>query len=130
MAILRKNRLFVWVIVVVGIALLGLFDPGNPLDGSWDTSAFDELVQVITDESAAFDGEVYLFDGDSHTHHVDQPLAEGSVWLDHYGVDGSADNLTRITVDGSTNNANWLQVTVNRPGAADVLSWQQVPYSD
>ena len=30
MAILRKNRLFVWVIVVVGIALLGLFDPGNP----------------------------------------------------------------------------------------------------
>jgi hypothetical protein len=27
---LRKNRMFVWVIVVVGIALLGLFDPGNP----------------------------------------------------------------------------------------------------
>jgi hypothetical protein len=30
MAMLRKNRMFVWVIVVVGIALLGLFDPGNP----------------------------------------------------------------------------------------------------
>ncbi len=107
-----------------------MFDPGNPLDGSWDTSAFNELVQVITEESAAFDGDVYLFDGDSHVYTEDHPLAEGSVWLDHYGVEGSADNLTRVTVDGSNNNTNWLKVTVNRPRASEALSWEQVPYAN
>ena len=45
-----------------------------------------------------------------------------------HGVQGSADNLTRITVDGEANNTNFLQVTVNRPGAQDVLSWERVPY--
>lgn len=107
-----------------------MFDPGNPRNGSWDTSAFDELVQVVTEESAAFEGQVYLFDGDSHAYTVDRPLAEGSVWLDHYGVQGAADNLTRITVDGSTNNTRWLRVTVNRPGAAEVLSWELLSYTD
>ena len=57
------------------------------------------------------------------------PLAAGSRWLDFYGVQGSADNLTRVTVDGSSNNTDFLEVTVNRPGAEHVLSWQRVPYT-
>ncbi|SDB93493.1 Calcineurin-like phosphoesterase [Raineyella antarctica] len=106
-----------------------MFDPDNPRDGFWDTSAFNELVQVLTDESSAFNGDVYLFDGDSHTYNVDKPLAAGSAWLGYYGVRGTADNLTRITVDGSSNNKDWLRVTVNRPGAAEALSWQRVAYT-
>lgn len=103
-----------------------MFDPSY--QPTWDVSAFQPLVQALVHEASTFDGEVYLFDGDSHRYNVDQPVAAGSEWLGVYGVDGSADNLTRITVDGEANNTNFLQVTLNRPGAQDVLSWERVAY--
>lgn len=103
-----------------------MFDP--TYQPTWDVSAFEPLVRALVHEASTYDGEVYLFDGDSHRYHVDRPVAAGSDWLSVYGVDGSADNLTRITVDGEANNTNFLQVTVNRPGAQDVLSWERVPY--
>ena len=111
---------------------VAIFLQADMFDPTWDptpadTSAFNELVQVLVDESNAFDGQTYLFDGDSHVYNVDQPLAAGSKWLAHYGVTGNSD-LTRVTVDGSSNNVDWLKVTINRPGAAQVLSWEQVPY--
>jgi hypothetical protein len=43
-------------------------------------------------------------------------------------VHGSADNLTRVTVDGSSNNVDYLRVTVGR-GHEPLLSWERVPYS-
>jgi len=92
-------------------------------------SAFNRLVAAIGAESRAFPGDVYLIDGDSHRYNVDQPLAAGSPWLAFYGVSGAADNLTRITVDGEALATNYLKVTVNRPGAADVLSWERVAYA-
>lgn len=103
-----------------------MFDPSY--QPTWDVSAFEPLVQVLVDEASMFEGEVYLFDGDSHVYHVDRPVAGGSRWLGVYGVRGQADNLTRITVDGEANNTNFLQVSVNRPGAPRVLSWARVPY--
>jgi hypothetical protein len=103
-----------------------MFDPN--FQPSFDVSAFVPLVQALVDESSTFDGEVYLFDGDTHVFNVDHPLAPGSRWLGIYGVEGSTDNLTRITVDGEANNTNFLEVTVNKPGAATVLSWNRVPF--
>ncbi len=104
-----------------------MFDP--TYTPAWsDISAFQGLVQTLVDESSAFDGEVYLVNGDSHVFNDDKPLAAGSDWLNTYGVTGSADNLTRLTVDGSSNNKDWLRVTINRPGAGQVLSWERVPY--
>jgi hypothetical protein len=103
-----------------------MFDPSY--QPTWDVSAFQPLVQALVDEASTFDGEVYLFDGDSHVYNVDRPLAAGSRWLEIHGVQGSADNLTRVTVDGEANNTNFLQVTLNRPGADHVLSWVRVPY--
>ena len=103
-----------------------MFDPSY--QPTWDVSAFKPLVQALVDEASGYDGEVYLFDGDSHVYNVDRPVAAGSRWLGIYGVQGSADNLTRITVDGEANNTNFLQVTVNRPGATHVLRWERVPY--
>ncbi len=94
-----------------------------------DISAFKPLVQTIVAEASTFPGQVYLFNGDSHTYETDRPLAAGSSWLATYGITGSAGNLTRVTVDGSSNNKDWLKVTVNPPGAQDVLSWQRVPYT-
>ncbi|MGY4643009.1 hypothetical protein [Cellulomonas sp. URHB0016] len=93
-----------------------------------DISAFQPLVQTLVDECSRFDGQVYLVNGDSHLYNADRPLATGSPWLRPYGVAGSADNLRRITVDGSSNNTDWLRVTINHPGAADVLSWERIPY--
>jgi hypothetical protein len=105
-----------------------MFDPTYSV--TWaDDSAFQPLVRELVAQSDAFDGEVYLFNGDSHVFNSDRPLASGSRWLDFYGVQGSADNLTRITVDGSSNNKDFLEVTVNRPGAEHVLSWERVPYA-
>lgn len=104
-----------------------MFDPTYNV--TWaDNSAFQGLVQTLIDESNAFDGDVYLFNGDSHVYNSDHPLAAGSKWLSFYGATGSAGKLQRITVDGSSNNKDWLSVTVNRPGAGETLSWERVPY--
>ena len=103
-----------------------MFDPSY--QPTWDVSAFRPLVQELVDEASSFEGEVFLFDGDSHVYNVDRPVAAGSRWLDVYDVTSKADNLTRITVDGEANNTNFLEVTVSRPGAQHVLSWQRVPY--
>ncbi|AMM33316.1 Putative transmembrane protein [Sinomonas atrocyanea] len=98
-----------------------------------DISAFTPLVQALVDEASAFDGEVYLFNGDSHVYNSDRPLAAGSAWLARYGVQGTADNLTRVTVDGSSNATDYLKVDVAADGAAGkgqpVLSWRRVPFT-
>ena len=105
-----------------------MFDPTYTPAPS-DISAFGPLVQAIVDETNAYSGDVYLFNGDSHLYNSDHPLAPGSPWLTRYGVQGSAAKLERITVDGSSNNVDWLRVTVNRPGASETLSWERVPYT-
>lgn len=43
-----------------------------------------------------------------------------------YGAEGAADNLTRITVDGSSNNTDWLKVQVHRSGP-EVMTWEAGP---
>ena len=93
-----------------------------------DYSAFRPLVRALVDAASSYDGHVYLFNGDSHRFRQDTPLAAGSRWLDFYGVDGAAGNLTRVTVDGSDlGEADWLKVTA-QPGSDD-LSVEQVPGS-
>ncbi|KQZ89621.1 hypothetical protein ASD62_10200 [Phycicoccus sp. Root563] len=105
-----------------------MFDPTYTPTPS-DISAFRPLVQALAEETNRFRGDVYLVNGDSHTYNSDRPLAPGSVWLERYGVERPAAGLERITVDGSDNNKDWLKVTVNRPGAAQTLSWTRVPYA-
>lgn len=108
-----------------------MFDPTFEPQPS-DISAFKPLVRAIIDEAATYDGDVYLFNGDSHIYNSDHPLAPGSPLLARYtalGVTGSAADVERVTVDGSDNNKDWLKVTINRPGAAQTLSWERVPYA-
>lgn len=104
-----------------------MFDPTVASPAIADYSAFRPLVRALVHQSRHFDGEVYLFNGDSHRFNVDRPLAHGSSWLDFYGVSQSADNLQRVTVDGSDlGEADWLKVTVQRQGQP-LLSFEQVP---
>ncbi|WP_144671572.1 metallophosphoesterase [Arthrobacter sp. U41] len=118
---------------VVLMTQADMFDPSllaaataNP-----DTmSGFREIVQAIIDETNSFDAPVYLINGDSHVFAENQPLAEGSPWLDIYGQP-AADDLERVTVDGSANATNYVRFTVtgNRADGADVLAWEKVPFS-
>lgn len=109
-----------------------MFDP-TYTPGPGDISAFAPIVQALVDEASAFDGEVYLFNGDSHVYNSDRPLAAGSPWLARYGVTGSAGNLARVTVDGSSNASDYLRVDVAPNGSAGTsapaLSWERVPFA-
>ena len=111
---------------VVVLQQADMFDPTYSPTFA-EVSAFKSWVQALIDESDAFGRPVYLFDGDSHVYNVDKPLAPGSKWLALYAAEGAAGNLTRITVDGSSNNTDWLKVQVHRTGP-EVMTWQQIPY--
>ncbi|WP_426509593.1 hypothetical protein ACPPVO_02110 [Dactylosporangium sp. McL0621] len=112
---------------VVLLTQADMFDPTVP-NPSWaNYYGFQPIVAAIVRESAAFDGQVYLFNGDSHVFNADHPLATGSSWLAFYGVTQPLTNLTRITVDGSNNANDYLRVTVNHHGQQ--LSWTKVPFT-
>ena len=92
-------------------------------------SGFREIVAAIIEETNRFDRPVYLINGDSHVFAENQPLAEGSPWLDIYGQP-AADDLQRVTVDGSVNATNYVRFTVagNSSDGGGVLSWEKVPF--
>ncbi|WP_454699474.1 metallophosphoesterase [Arthrobacter humicola] len=94
-------------------------------------SGFREIVRTVTEETNRFDGPVYLINGDSHVYAENRPLAEGSPWLTVYGQ-GAADDLQRITVDGSANATNYVRFTVapNNAAGSAVLSWEKVPFKE
>jgi hypothetical protein len=105
-----------------------MFDPTFPRPDQMNFGAFAPIVRTIAQRAAAFPGPVYLFNGDSHQYNVDHPVGTGSSWLRFYGVDTPADNLTRITVDGSTGVNDYLRVSVE-PHSRAVLSWERVPFN-
>jgi hypothetical protein len=99
--------------------------PVNPKS----VSGFKEIVKTIIEETNSFDGPVYLINGDSHVFAQNKPLAAGSPWLDIYDQP-AADDLQRITVDGSENATNYVRFTVaGNSSDADVLTWKKVPFS-
>jgi hypothetical protein len=105
-----------------------MFDPTVPNATFAGYYGFQPIVAAIARESAAFPGPVYLFNGDSHVLHSDNPLAAGSKWLSFYGIGQAVPNLSRVTVDGSSNAKDYLRVTVD-PRDPRVLSWTSVPFT-
>ena len=104
-----------------------MFDPTVAEPEFADYYAFQPIVQAHRPESAAFDGPVYLFNGDSHVFNTDQPLAAGSSWLSFYGVTGRStiypDHRRRLD-----RRNDYLRVTV-RPSTASVLTVEKVPFT-
>jgi hypothetical protein len=105
-----------------------MFDPtvSNPSFANY--YGFQPIVAAIAREAASYGGQVYMFNGDSHVFTVDHPLSAGSSWLTFYGIAQPLTNLTRVTVDGSSNANNYLRVTVD-PRGPQVLSWTKVPFT-
>jgi Calcineurin-like phosphoesterase len=118
---------------VVLMTQADMFDPSLLAAASANpetVSGFRKIVQAIVEETNNFDAPVYLINGDSHVFAENKPLAEGSPWLDIYGQP-AADDLQRVTVDGSANATNYVRFTVagNSADGADVLNWEKVPFS-
>jgi hypothetical protein len=113
---------------VVILTQADMFDPTVTDPKYADYYAYTPIVRALAEESASFDGPVYLFNGDSHVFNSDQPLAAGSKWRAFYSVTQPVNSLRRITVDGSDNNADYLRVTIH-PRSREVLTWTRVPYT-
>lgn len=113
---------------VVIMTQADMFDPTVTEPTQQNYSAFTPLVHTLIRESNAFGGPVYLINRDSHVYNQDHPLAAGSPWLDFYGQDAAAKNLTRVTVDGSDNAKDWLKVTAIRAGAPGALTFERIPF--
>jgi hypothetical protein len=105
-----------------------MWDPAAVAPGGDGLSAYTPLVQELATLSLQFRKPVLLFNGDSHLFEADHPLANSSSSTGVIHHTPSVPNLTRITVQGSTNApAEWLRLTIDtrKPG---VFSWTNVPY--
>ena len=119
---------------VVIMTQADMFDPALLAAATADPgtmSGFREIIDTLVKETNDFDAPVYLVNGDSHVYTEDQPLGDGSPWLQVYDQD-AADDLQRITVDGSANATNYVKFTVaaNSDATGDVLRWEKVPYTN
>ena len=91
-------------------------------------NAYDPFVQKLADLSVAFGRPVLLINGDSHLYGADQPLADPASATGVVHHTQAVPNLTRITVQGSTNTPNeWLKLTID-PSTKSVFSWSNVQY--
>jgi len=105
-----------------------MWDPAAVAPGGDGLSAYTPFVQELANQTILFGRPVLLLNGDTHLFEVDHPLANPSnpQGLIHHTL--PVPNLTRITVQGSTNApAEWLRLTIDttKPG---VFSWVNVPY--
>jgi hypothetical protein len=103
-----------------------MWDPEALASG--ELSNYTRFVQKLADLSVKFGRPVLLLNGDSHVYGSDQPLADpaSSTGVIH-GTQAVA-NLTRVTVQGSTNApAEWLKLTID-PRKHEIFSWKNIPY--
>jgi hypothetical protein len=113
--------------VVVGIQA-DMFDPAALVAGGDGLDAYTPFVQELANRSVHFGRPVLLLNGDSHLFEVDHPLADptSSTGVIHHTK--PVPNLTRITVQGSTNApGEWLRLTID-PRKSNPFSWVNVPY--
>lgn len=104
----------------------------------WDLSAlqaggdgldqYTHFVHELADLTVQFGRPVLLLNGDSHVYGADHPLADPASATGSIHGTQAVPNLTRITVQGSTNApAEWLRLTIDTR-KPDVFSWVNVPY--
>jgi hypothetical protein len=102
----------------------------------WDPEAlasnelynYTPYVQTLAQMVLDFGRPVLLLNGDSHVYGSDKPLADPTSATGKIHNTPAVPNLTRITVQGSTNApAEWLKLTID-PRKPQMFSWTNVPY--
>src|SRR5262245_34443228 len=113
--------------VLIGLQA-DMWDPEALVPGGDGLGAYKPIVQTLADLSVGFGRPVLLLNGDSHLFEADQPLADPASATGKIHSTQAVPNLTRITVQGSTNTpSEWLRLTID-PRSPDVFSWENVVY--
>jgi len=102
----------------------------------WDPAAlpapgldkYTPFVAKVAELALKFKGPVLLINGDTHLYFTDKPLADPNSATGKIHNTPAVPNLTRIVVQGSTNDpGEWLRLTVD-PTKANPFSWTNVIY--
>ena len=113
--------------VVVLAIQADMWDP-EAIDGN-QYDKFQPIVDKLAELSLKFRGQVLLLNGDSHHYFEDQPLADPSSSTGQVYNEPAVPNLTRITVQGSTNApAEWLRLTIDPDNYSQPFSWTNIAY--
>lgn len=99
--------------IVIGLQA-DMWDLSALAAGGDGLSAYTPFVQTLATLTTAFGRPVLLINGDSHVFGVDHPLADRTSPTGLIHLTGNVPNLTRITVQGSTNKpAEWLRLVID-----------------
>jgi len=113
--------------LVIGLQA-DMFDPAAVAAGGDGLGNYTIFVQELAERALRFGRPVLLINGDSHLFGSDKPLADPSSPTGRIHNTLAVPNLTRITVQGSTNGpAEWLRLSIN-PDSATVFSFKNIPY--
>jgi len=113
--------------VVIGL-LADMWDPAAVVPGGDGLGNYTLFVHELANLALHFRRPVLLLNGDSHLFGADRPLADPASATGLIHGAPTVPNLTRITVQGSTNApAEWLRLTID-PHSPGVFSWQNVVY--
>jgi hypothetical protein len=111
--------------VLIGLQA-DMWDPAQFATGGDGLDGYNALVVQLANVIVAYGKPVLLINGDSHLYESDQPLADPtSATGVMHPVGFPVTNLTRITVDGSTNFKDWVKLVVD-PTTPAVFSWTRV----
>lgn len=106
-----------------------MWDPEALAAGGDGLNAYTPLVRHLANEVLSFGRPVLLLNGDSHLYEADHPLADPSSATGQIHGTPPVPNLTRITVQGSTNApAEWLRLTIDTSDRTAPFSYTNVPY--
>jgi hypothetical protein len=113
--------------VVIGIQA-DMWDISGMPTGNVSLSNYTLLVHELANLSLHFGRPVLLINGDSHVYGADHPLADPDSPTGRIHNTPAVPNLTRITVQGSTNApAEWLRLTIY-PGKPETFMWRNVSF--
>jgi hypothetical protein len=113
--------------VLIGLQA-DMWDPAALVSGSDGLNGYDDLVQELANLCVQFGRPVLLINGDSHVYKADHPLMDPHSATGKIHGAQAAPNLTRVTVQGSTNTPReWLRLTID-PRSPQIFSWRNVEY--
>lgn len=113
--------------VVIGLQA-DMWDPSALAAGGDGLDRYTGFVRELANQAVRFRRPVLLINGDSHLYGSDHPLADPSSTTGKIHNAAAAPNLTRVTVQGSTNApGEWLRLTIDAR-APSVFSWKNVAY--